>query len=339
MELMYCMEGFLANIVPAQNLANALIGVTFVTGVTVTGVTGCYTFSGGLYYSGDVPVYSGQFRAQARAAANRCNMKTISRKQAREAIQSKGIEASLRIGKSGLTAKQKKYAEGLILEGLSGADSYRQAYKSKGKPKTVGNAASLLKQHSGIQLEMERLELHKQRAAQYSIDSIKALIVSTLTDIAVNSDRDAVRVSAVKTLGVISGVDMFRETKRIESVKASDEIKDQIMQQLKTMMLSTDDAQEVDASDLLSELTNQKSDDPTVPAPPEFDCGTPPACEHTIPLEQSQSFSDELEHPLKSTEPTPMSLESSPTRGDIFLENEDGYQDATGRVSTLKVKS
>lgn len=68
---MYCMEGFLANIVPAQNLANALIGVTFVTGVTVTGVTGCYTFSGGLYYSGGVPVYLGQFRAQARAIDKR----------------------------------------------------------------------------------------------------------------------------------------------------------------------------------------------------------------------------------------------------------------------------
>ena len=36
---MYCMGSFLANIVPTENLANALLGVTFVTGVTVTGVT------------------------------------------------------------------------------------------------------------------------------------------------------------------------------------------------------------------------------------------------------------------------------------------------------------
>jgi hypothetical protein len=263
-------------------------------------------------------------------------MKTISRKQAREAIQSKGLEASLRIGKSGLTAKQRKFAEGIVLEGLTGADSYRQAYNAKGKPKTVGNHASALKQHDGIKRELERLELHKQRAASYSVDSIKALIVSTLTDIAVNSDRDAVRVSAVKTLGVISGVDMFRETKRIETVKDSDEIKSQIMQQLKTMMLGSGDAVEVDANDLLSELT---ASEPTHAPPPETENGTPADCEHTIPLEQSQSFSDELEQPLLSTEPTPMSLESSPTRGDIFLENPDGCQDATGRVSTLKVKS
>jgi hypothetical protein len=216
---------------------------------------------------------------------------------------------------------------------LSGADSYRQAYKSKGKPKTVGNAASLLKQHSGIQLEMERLELHKQRAAQYSIESIKALIVSTLTDIATNSDRDAVRVSAVKTLGVISGVDMFRETKRIESVRDSSDIREQILGQLKTTMLGADSAVDVDANDLLSELT---AADPTHAPPPETVDGTPPTCEHTIPLEQTQSFFDEIEQPLKSTEPTPMPLESAPTRGDIFLENEYGCQNATGRVSTLK---
>ena len=243
-------------------------------------------------------------------------MKTISRKQAREAISTKGLEGALHLGKSGLTAKQRKYAEGLILEGLSGADSYRQAYKSKGKPKTVGNAASLLKQHSGIKLEMERLELHKQRAASYSVDSIKALIVSTLTDIATNSDRDAVRVSAVKTLGVISGVDMFRETKRIETVKDSDEIKTQIMQQLKTMMLGTDSAQEVDATELLSELAgdaNQPGSDPTTPLPCQFDNGTPTLDEHTIPLEQSQSFSDPTEDP-------PSSQELSTPQGNIFFE-------------------
>ena len=267
--------------------------------------------------------------ARARATANRCDMKTISRKQAREAIQSKGLEGALHLGKSGLTAKQRRFAEGIVLEGLTGADSYRQAYNAKGKPKTVGNHASALKQHDGIRREMDMLELHKQRAAQYSIDSIKALIVSTLTDIATNSDRDAVRVSAVKTLGVISGVDMFRETKRIETVKDSDEIKSQIMQQLKTIMLGNDDAQEVDANDLLSELT---AADPTHAPPPETVDGTPTDSIHTIPLKPSQEFTDPTEDP-------PSSLDSSTPQGDIFLEDEDSYQDATGRVSTLKVKS
>jgi hypothetical protein len=65
---MLCMGLLLARIVPTENLANTLIGVTFVTGVTVTGVTGSYTFYAGLYYSADVPVYSGQFGASARGS-------------------------------------------------------------------------------------------------------------------------------------------------------------------------------------------------------------------------------------------------------------------------------
>jgi hypothetical protein len=188
---------------------------------------------------------------------------------------------------------------------------------------------------------MQRLELHKQRAAQYSIDSIKALIVSTLTDIAVNSDKDAVRVSAVKTLGVISGVDMFRETKRIETVKDSDEIREQILGQLKSMMLGSDDAVTVDASDLLAELAgdSQPDDDPTAPPPCHSDNGTPTLDEHTIPLEQSQDLLEPELYEYAPGEDPPMSLESSPTPGDIFSEDEDSYQDVTGRVSTVKVKS
>ena len=243
-------------------------------------------------------------------------MKTITRKQAREAIQSKGLEGALHLGKSGLTAKQRRFAEGIVLEGLTGADSYRQAYNAKGKPKTVGNHASALKQHDGIRREMELLEVHKQAVASHTAESLRALCVSTLVDVATNSDRDAVRVAAVRVLGSVVGVDAYRETKRIESVKPSDEIKTQIMQQLKTIMLDNDSAVDVDANDLLSELT---AADPTAPPPPETDCGTPADHEHTIPHKPPHSFSD-LEQPILSSEPTPMPLEKAPTRGDIFLE-------------------
>jgi hypothetical protein len=66
------MRGSLANSMPAQNLANTLIGVTFVTGVIVTGVTGVTLLNKQFWldfdYSGIVPVYSGQFGASARGS-------------------------------------------------------------------------------------------------------------------------------------------------------------------------------------------------------------------------------------------------------------------------------
>lgn len=269
-------------------------------------------------------------------------MKQVTRKElskAIDAIETKGLASAIGIRQSKASRKQIAFAEKVVLSGMNASQAYRASYNTKAKASTVNVEAHKLMKNPKVTRTIDHLERAKLQAASYSIESIKALAVSTLIDIATNSDKDAVKVQAVRSLGQIAGVDLFRETKRIESVKASDEIKDQIMQQLKTMMLSTDDAQEVDASDLLAELTNQQSDDPTVPPSCQFDNGTPADCEHTIPLEQSQSFSDELEQPLKSTEPTPMSLESAPTPGDIFLKNEDGCQNATGRVSTLKVKS
>jgi hypothetical protein len=274
-------------------------------------------------------------------------MKTITRKQAKEAIQSKGLVSAIGIGKTGLTAKQRKFAEKIVLDGLNASDAYRAAYDTSAKANTINVNASKLAHNPKVASTIEALERAKEAAALHSIESLKALVISTLTDIATNSDKDSVRVQAVKTLGTVVGVDMFRETKRIETVKDSDDIKQQIMQQLKGMMLSSDDAETVDASDLLSELAgdSQPDDDPTAPPPCHSDNGTPTINEHTIPLEQSEEFldsedfSDEIEQPLQSTEPTPMPLESSPTPGDIFLENEDSYQDVTGRVSTVKVKS
>lgn len=256
-------------------------------------------------------------------------MKTITRKQAKETIKSKGLEGSLRMGKLPLTAKQKRFAEGIVLEGLTASDSYRRAYDTQGKPVTVNPNASRLMANSKVQATIDALERAKEVAASQTAEALKSLVVSTLVDVATNSDRDSVRVAAVKTLGTVVGVDMFRETKRIETVKDSSEIRSQIMQQLKTMMLSGDNVQDVDADSLLDELAaGEPHPTPTTPNQ-DWDSGD---SMHTIPLKQSLQNSDS---PIASEDP-PVQVEELPPGGDIFLENEDSYQDATGRTSTTK---
>jgi hypothetical protein len=253
-------------------------------------------------------------------------MKTISRKQARETIESKGLVSAIGIGKSGLTAKQRKFAEKIVLDGMNASDAYRASYNTQAKANTINVNASKLVHSTKVSNTIEALERAKTASALHSAESLRALVISTLTDVAANSNRDAVRVAAVKVLGTVVGVDAFRETKRVEHIQGSDQIREQILGQLKTMMLSSGDAVEVDANDLLSELTGSE---PTHAPPPETENGTPADHVHTIPLKPSPQF----------TEDPPSSQESPTPQGDIFLENEDAYQDATGRVSTLKVKS
>lgn len=271
-------------------------------------------------------------------------MKQVTRKElskAIDAIQTKGIGSAIGIKQSKASRKQLAFAEKVVLSGLNASQAYRESYNTKAKPNTVNCEASKLMKNPKVANTIMALEQAKQASALHSAESLKALVVATLVDVATNSDRDAVRVAAVKTLGTVVGVDMFRETKRIETVKDSDDIKQQIMAQLKGMMLGNDDAVTVDATDLLAELVGDNSpdsDEPTVPAPPVFANGTPPDQLHTIPHEQSQDFLDEAGSPIPQ-QSTPFNVENEDGGGDIFLENPDGYQDATGRVSTLKVKS
>lgn len=209
-------------------------------------------------------------------------MKTISRKQLREAITNKGIEPALRLGRTGLTAKQKKFAEGLVLEGLTGADAYRKAYDAKGKPKTVGNHASALKQHEGIRREIEALEQAKQVATLHSAEALRSLVISTLTKTIIDEDtKPATRIQAAKILGQVTEVSAFTTRSEVTHIRDSDSIRSQILDQLKTMMLSGNDVQDVDANDLLTELS-RATDDPTPPAPPQNQNGTPAADLHKV---------------------------------------------------------
>jgi phage terminase small subunit len=249
-------------------------------------------------------------------------MKTVSRKQTREAIQTiqeKGLAASLGIPKvSGLTKKQKRFAEAIVIDGLTASGAYRAAYDTSAKSNTVNVNAHKLTKNAKVAHTIAALEQAQELAALHSAEALKSIIISTLTDVATNSDKDSVRVAAVKVLGTVVGVDMFRETKRVETVQNSDVIRSQILDQLKSMMLSSDDAVDVDATDLLTELVGPSAD-PTPPAPPQNQNGTPAADLHTIPHEQSQSFSDGDQSDDLQEDP-PVSLESSTPQGDIFLE-------------------
>ena len=222
-------------------------------------------------------------------------MKTPSRKQLKEAIQTKGIAPVLRIPKNSLTAKQRKFAEGIVLEGLTASDAYRSAYNTKGNPATVNPHASRLANSDKVKATIEALERAKELAAYHSSETLRSLVISTLAEVATSETaKDATRVAAVKVLGTVVGVDAFRETKRVEHVQNSDAIREQILGQLKTMMLASDDAQDVDADSLLAELApgepareSAQGEDPTLPGDALFATGTPLDPLHTIPHEPS----------------------------------------------------
>ncbi len=284
------------------------------------------------------PICSGTLRASAGgfapdrtlSGAKISPMKTPSRKQLQEAITQKGIAPVLRIPKNSLTAKQRKFAEHLVLDEMTASDAYRSAYNTKGNPATVNPEASRMMTSPKIAATIEAMERAKELAAYHSSETLRSLVISTLAEVATSETaKDATRVAAVKVLGTVVGVDAFRETKRVEHIQNSDAIREQILGQLKSMMLASDDAQDVDADSLLAELApgepareSAQGEDPTLPGDALFATGTPLDPLHTIPHKPSQEFSDpESSDPHPSEDP-PSSLEKQTPRGDISGEND-----------------
>jgi predicted nucleic acid-binding protein len=182
-------------------------------------------------------------------------IKPLSRKQAREALETMPLDALLGSGVSReLTGKQKAFARAVAM-GETGAGAYRKAYSAKAKPKTAGDAAHRLKGHSGIAAEIEALKL-AQAAAEYRTPAaLRALVIQTLCEVVTNPlEKGAVRVNAAKVLGTVQEVAAFRELKEVRTISSSEDTRAKIMQELRSLMLNTGEAVDIEALSLLDEL-------------------------------------------------------------------------------------
>ena len=153
-----------------------------------------------------------------------------------------------------LTGKQKAFARAVAM-GETGAGAYRAAYKTKANPKVVGDAASKLKAHAGIAQEIEALKL-AQAAAEYRTPAaLRALVIQTLCEVVTNpGEKSSVRVNAAKVLGTVTEVAAFTERKEVRTISSSEDARAKIMQELRTLMLNSGEAVDVDAKALLDEL-------------------------------------------------------------------------------------
>jgi hypothetical protein len=259
-------------------------------------------------------------------------MKTPSRKELKAAIDQQGISRVLMTKRSALTPKQRKFAENVAL-GNTGADSYRLAYNSKGKPATVGNHASQLKADDRIKNEILAYQLAIESQKYQSAANIRALVVQSLVQVLIDPESSpSHRISAGKVLGSISEIGMFVDRKEITHVQASDDIRQTIMQQLKTIASDATDV-DIDANDLLRDLIGDEnganagdsaddailaSGDPTATPCPEAAIEPHLCTLHTIPLKQSQQNTDS---PIPSEDP-PSSSQIDNAEGNIISDDD-----------------
>lgn len=219
-------------------------------------------------------------------------------KLSRAAIKSKlkdtkGISAALMVKRGSLTQKQLKFAQGIAIEGLTGADSYRQAYNSTATPKTVGNNASrMVAHHKGIQAVITAMEAAKEAERYNTAESLRSLVINSLVQTLIDPNTKASdRTNCARVLGQVTEVAAFTTRNETTVIKDSSELRLQILDELRSIMLSSNQTiTDIDTDSLLAELVPEAAiEGGTVPQSPLFDEETVPGSLHIIPDKQSIS--------------------------------------------------
>lgn len=245
----------------------------------------------------------------------------LTRKQIQQGLEQVPIDAILGKGVTReLTAKQKAFALE-VAQGATGADAYRKAYKTKGKPNTVGVEAARLKAHPKVALEVEAYQVAIEAAKHRTPAQLRDLVIHSLVQVIIDPNSKPNQITqAAKVLGTVTEVAAFTERKEITTIRRSEDAKAQILAQLKAMMKAQAvDAVEVEAGSLLAELhgvqvVEDAASDTHRPATPQASQQESQADKHTVLHEGSSQKPIDTPPPQNSAEadPTPASTETPP---------------------------
>jgi hypothetical protein len=241
----------------------------------------------------------------------------LSRSQIKAGLEQIPMSTILGVSDKALTPKQKQFCKESAL-GASGAEAYRRAYKSKGKPQTVAVKASHLKAQDKIKASIAAMEAAIEAQTYQTPAALRALVIQTLVQTMIDPEaKDSVKVAAAKTLGTVTEVAAFTERREIRTIKSSEDTKTQLMARLRDMMRAgATDAVMIETDSLMDELSGNVAEDEPHPYPTPTDAQAESHLQlHTIPHKQSQKSVEQSQDLSADADPTP-SIQVDPPVGD-----------------------
>ena len=184
----------------------------------------------------------------------------LSRERLAEAVETMPLDSILGQGASkGLTGKQRRFARE-VAQGSTKAEAYRRSYNVGSKATLTSNPYHLAAD-SRIQAEIQALQLAEQAQALQTPAQLRALVIQTLVQTAIDpTTKPAVRVQAVKVLGTVTEVAAFTERKEVRTISSSEDARARVMDEIRALMLGTGDAEDIQAKELLEELSATDTD-------------------------------------------------------------------------------
>jgi len=149
-----------------------------------------------------------------------------------------------------LTAKQRKFAEGLVFGGLSKAESYRQAYKWNGNS-AKGMMVDAIRAAQAPRVSLAIKAMAEDKTARWWADKgkLQNFVMEGLTGTASNAESDITKLKAFELLGRTRYASIFEEPQANESTaELHGSIIDTIQSRL-AMLLSSGDTIDITPSD------------------------------------------------------------------------------------------
>ena len=183
-------------------------------------------------------------------------MKRLSRKQIREQIASTPLEEILHVPSRSLTSKQKDYCK-RVASGKPFNQSYREAYQSKANPKSIGVEVHHMNKDPRIILETEAQKRAIEFEKSYSARQLKSIVISQLTQEALNPEsKPSERISALKALGSVAELGVFKTIKETRIIKDSASAKADLLDKIRKAMKDQSRTIDADAMSLLDEINS-----------------------------------------------------------------------------------
>lgn len=142
-------------------------------------------------------------------------------------------------GLDGLTSRQQAFVA-LCFSGLNDTEAYRQAYNVAGMAEgSVRAMAHVVRHDPNVTLKLR--ELQDKRDSQTSLASslTREWIQQRIMKLADQADKDSVKLAALVALGKVVGIDLFRETTRVERIERTPaDIDRELEEQLRSMAVT-----------------------------------------------------------------------------------------------------
>lgn len=123
----------------------------------------------------------------------------------------------------GLTSKQSQFVRA-VFSGMSNVEAYRQTYDcSSLSPASLSAHATKLAREPLVTAKLRSMREEAERQLILAPSLTRDWIVNGLMHLALHGDRDSVRLGAYTQLGKTVGIDLFRETTRVERIERTPE--------------------------------------------------------------------------------------------------------------------